>query len=303
MPKTILITGGTTGLGLAAAKKLLEDGHNVVITGRNTSKLEAAKTNILQLLGTSAIERLYTIVLDLEQLQSVRDAVNEFKALKLPLNVLINNAGMIFPELEYIEDSRRVEKTVFVNSIAPLYLTYLLVPLFDQATEGRILFITSLLHDPRNPGRKKDQASSIPESIDLNDLDGHGCWDSMLFYKISKLCNVWITYILSQHLKHPLTVNAICPGFVPTTGLSRNSSFLLRMIMRYVISQMSFATTEQESAEDYLYYATSPDLNNMTGAYFKKRKAIESSVDSMDLAKGTQFWNLACDMCNIDRAF
>ncbi|KAG0163193.1 hypothetical protein DFQ28_000295 [Apophysomyces sp. BC1034] len=305
--EVILITGGTSGLGLHAARNLLEEGHAVVITGRDLTKLESATSWILSGLEPDARSRLHTILLDFESLASVREAVEAFKALQLPLHVLVNNAGTITPEREFAPETTMVEKTIFVNAIAPFYLTWLLLPLLKQDNgdedgdnhndERRILFVTSSLHDPQQPGGGRTPESAMPDQIDFDNLDGHKSWDGMLFYKISKLAVLWITYLLSKQCNIP--VIAFCPGFVPATGLSRNASWIKRMLMRYVLSQMSFARSEIESAADYVFYATNTDIKGITGECFQRRKVIESSPESRDMERAKQFWDLACNVCKL----
>ncbi|KAI9016349.1 hypothetical protein CLU79DRAFT_837640 [Phycomyces nitens] len=300
MSKVILITGGTSGLGLAAARECLIKSHTVVITGRNETSLKKASKQILKDLNLA--DKLHCIVLDLNNLQSVREAVDQFKALGLPLNVLINNAGHTTPKLEFSPDCERVEKTIFVNSIAPLYFTHLLFPLFDQTSQGRILWISSSLHDPKVAGGRVSPLSAMPETVDFDNLDGHIVWDSMLFYKLSKLGNIWISNILNEQLeKDNISSIVLCPGFVPTTGLSRNSPWILQMGLRYVLSLMSFTTSEAQAASDYEYYATTPGLETVAGKILKKRELAESSKESIDLTKARRFWNLACEITGIPK--
>ena len=119
MSKVILLTGGTGGLGRSAAKKLLSEGHIVIISGRSEEKLEQA----IKWINPSDPKRLHTITLDLESLSSIQDAVESFKSLGLPrLDVLINNAGRTTVDLEYVKDTETVEKTVFTNAIGPWYV-------------------------------------------------------------------------------------------------------------------------------------------------------------------------------------
>ncbi|KAL0073963.1 hypothetical protein J3Q64DRAFT_1428935 [Phycomyces blakesleeanus] len=302
--KVILITGGTSGLGLAAARECLTKGHTVVITGRNEASLKKASKQILKNLDLT--NKLYTILLDLNNLQSVREAAEQFKALKLPLNVLINNAGLTTPTLEFSSDCERVEKTIFVNAISPLYFTHLLFPLFDKTSRGRIIWISSSLHDPKISGGRVSALSAMPETVDFDNLDGHIVWDSMLFYKLSKLGNVWISNILNEQLllsedNNNVSTIAICPGFVPTTALSRNSPWILQMGLRYVLSLMSFTTSEAQAAADYEYYATTPDLEAVSGKFLKKRELSEGSEESKDLTKAKRFWDLACEITGIPK--
>ncbi|KAI8142482.1 hypothetical protein BJV82DRAFT_494319, partial [Fennellomyces sp. T-0311] len=253
----VLITGGTDGLGRVAALKLLQANDIVVITGRSESKLNST---IAWLRQQTECGTLHTLMLDLASLDSVRQAAESFKQLNLELDVLINNAATITSEREYVSDTKTVEKTVFVNAVAPWYFTQLMLPLVKQ----RILFVTSSLHDPNVRGGQRSPEEAVPTDLRLQFLDGRAAWHSMQFYKVSKVAQLWLAAVL--HQQHPEKVIAFCPGFVPTTSLNRNASWVLRLIMYYVISRMSFATSEDQAASDYVYYAHEASL--LDGFYY-----------------------------------
>ncbi|KAJ2956573.1 hypothetical protein NQZ79_g7612 [Umbelopsis isabellina] len=290
--KTILITGSTDGLGRAAAIKLLQQGHVVVLTGRNEDKRKKAMEYIhSQVPG--AENRLFCIKLDLESLESIREAVEEFKSLNCSLDVLINNAATITAEREFSADSQRVDKIIFVNFVSTLYFTLLLEPELHEGS--RVLFVTSSLHDPQVRGGGNNFIE-----FSLDNMDGSKEWSSMPFYRISKLLDVYATYLLTGRLQSKkVLVNAFCPGFVPTTSLNRHTGIAMRLMMKYVLSMMSFATSEDDSANDYVYYATSEELVD-TGKYFKHRKITESSKASYDLEMAKKAWNVACEICGLD---
>lgn len=290
--KTILITGSTDGLGRAAAIKLLQQGHVVVMTSRNEDKKKKAIEYIHSQVP-NAENRLFCIKLDLESLESIRQAVEEFKSLNCSLDVLINNAALVTSEREFSVDSQRVEKIIFVNFVGTLYFTLLLE---SQLHEGsRVFFVSSSLHDPevRGGGNKVIDFS-------LDNLDGSKEWASMPFYRFSKLLDLYATYLLAERLQSKkVMVNAFCPGFVPTTSLNRHTGFAMRFLMKYVLSMMGFATSEDDSSDNYVYYATSDQLVE-TGKFFKQRKVTESSKASYDMETAKKAWNIACEICGLD---
>ena len=115
--KVIFITGGSSGVGRSTVKLFVSKGHTVIFTGRSKERLEQAIKWIQP--STEERSRLYPVVLDLESLESVRDAVASFKSLNFSsLDVLINNAGCSNPELKYSIDTTRVESTIFANTVA-----------------------------------------------------------------------------------------------------------------------------------------------------------------------------------------
>ncbi|KAI7854603.1 hypothetical protein BDC45DRAFT_568858 [Circinella umbellata] len=310
MSKVILITGATDGLGKLAAQKLLMAGNTVIITGRSKEKLEATATWLRQQQkeqnNTTSEALLYTLLLDLTSLESVRQAVDSFESLGInkKIDVLINNAGTTTQELEYVSETKVVEKTIFVNAVAPWYFTQLLLPhINDNDKDSRIIFITSSLHDPKVRGGRNSK-NPMPTDLTLDYLDGQNAWESMLFYKVSKVTQIWLALVLAKQEKGKRKVMAICPGFVPTTQLNRNTSWIVQFIMYHVLSRMSFATSEEDAANDYLYYAhddqKEEEQEDDGGLYYyRKRKIEEPSVDANNMDKAKEFWNKVCDICHV----
>ncbi|ORZ02761.1 hypothetical protein BCR43DRAFT_482114 [Syncephalastrum racemosum] len=291
MPDTILITGATNGLGRAAAQKLLAAGHTVVVAGRNQGKLTEMRAAL-----PFSDEQLCTVLLDLENPQSVRDAAKTITQLAPKLNVVVNNAGTIAAERTFCFGTELVEKTVAVNAVAPLFLTLLLLPVLKQ-NQGRVLFVTSSLHDPKVRGGGGDPQSRMPTDVDMDNLDGNKAWHPMQFYKISKLAQIWTMRVLAQLPEvQGVHVAAFCPGFVPTTDLNRSSSWFTRTLMHYILSYMPFAVSEDDAANDYVYYITTSSNTLGQGRFFQGREAKPGSDESRNMDKAYQFWNMACDI-------
>jgi len=288
--KVALITGGSDGLGKLAALKYLRAGWRVIITGRSVDKLAAA---VAEAKKESPEYAISSIIMDLGSLDSIRAAAEQFIALNLPLNLLINNAGGILPSRQ-VDPSGIFEMTIFTNFVGPFYLTELLTPKLVSTTESRVLIVSSSTHNPEKGGPGK------PAHLDLENLDGHKEWDDFFFYKVSKLCNIYHTYLLAPQLqKLGVTVNCFCPGFVPNTSLVRNASFLFRTLMKRVLPLMPSTTTADTSTNFYLYYGTSEELVGVTGSHFSNGKIEPSSAESHDLEKGKVVWNLACDVTGL----
>ncbi|KAG2226994.1 hypothetical protein INT45_006401 [Circinella minor] len=296
MSKIILLTGGSGGLGRSAAKQLLSEGHTVVITGRSQEKLKQA----IKWINPSNPERLHTITLDLESLVSIQDAVESFKSLGFStLDVLINNAGCTTVDLEYVKDTKRVEKTVFTNAIGPWYLTVLLRSLITPG--GRVLFITSGLHDPKSDSVFKaigNSAVNDPNLLDL--LDGKSNYDGLGYYKISKLAVVWITYMMAKQFPE-ISINTSDPGYVPITDLNRERPWIFRAIMKISRHFLREAVSEEQCISEYVYYTTSKELDGVTSKYFTYGKETKSSERSYNVEEAIEFWNLTCEICNIPK--
>ncbi|GAA5811300.1 hypothetical protein MFLAVUS_004733 [Mucor flavus] len=290
----ILITGASNGLGRLTAKKCINLGHTVIITGRSQTSLDDAKKIILKDAPDSK-SNLYELVMDLLDLASVKKAVETLETFNLPcIDVILHNAGGNQSSYGKVNDS--VEQVVFMNAVAPLYLNQLLLPFIEksQSPKKRIIFVGSSLHDGKNKGGDNSEAARIPDSVEIKDLvGGEGAteWDMMKYYKISKLAVMWDTYCLSDKMPKDIPVIAFCPGFVPTTELARKSSFMLKFMMKHILSRFSFAVSEDESTDDYIYYITSDEIKN--GEHYQKRVATDASKDALDQAKQDAYWEFA----------
>ncbi|KAI9276884.1 hypothetical protein BDA99DRAFT_554835 [Phascolomyces articulosus] len=295
--KTIFISGGSSGLGREAVKQFLSENHTVVFTGRSIERIQETITWVNP--SQDERQRLYGIVLDLESLTSIRETVKTFKSLGISsLDVLLNNAARTTVNLEYVAETTKVEKTIFANTIGPWYLTLLLIPSLHPGS--RILFVTSELHNPKtNAPMSSAMSTKEIQDPDLFDkLNGKGQpYSALPYYSISKLADVWITYLFAK--KFPdFSVNTFCPGLVPTTGLNRQQSWLFLAFFRYILSRFPGAITEHQSVTEYMYYATSDELEGVTGTYFTHGKQSESSERSKNMEEAARFWNLACEICS-----
>ncbi|KAI8076469.1 uncharacterized protein B0P05DRAFT_545971 [Gilbertella persicaria] len=286
----IFITGATVGLGRLAAKKCLQLGHTVIITGRSEEKLKDAKQWILKDLQPEHEKNLHGVVMDLLDTPSMKKAVETVGSLVPSIDVIVHNAGGTRREFSQIQ---KIESTVYMNAVAPLYLNQLLLPLIEksQHPSKRIIFIASQIHNPEINGGGGGESRKIPKDVHIDDLAGDKkSWDSMKYYKMSKLAVIWGAFALAE--RYPsIKIVAICPGFVPTTELARNSSYVLRVAMKYAISKFNFATSEEDSTDFYISHITNPDLK--TGTYYEKTKVATPSVDALNKTKQEEFYQLA----------
>ena len=189
MKKTILITGATDGIGLATAKMLLEQGHHLLLHGRNPQKLEdVAKT----LSSESAGDEIETYVADLSNISNVKKLADEVAEKHDSIDVLINNAGVFKTSETRTKDDLDVR--FVVNTLAPFSLTKQLLPLLGSA--GRVVNLSS--------------AAQAPVNIDA--LNGREKLDDMGAYSQSKLAITMWTRIMAEELKDGPMIVAVNPG-------------------------------------------------------------------------------------------
>ncbi len=197
MQKTILITGSTDGIGLETAKTLIEQGHHVLLHGRNPEKLEAVVNKLSGLVKEWGIE---SYVADISRLSDVETLAKTVVENHDKLDVLINNAGVFKTPDAITEDGLDVR--FVVNTIAPYLLTQRLLPLLG--TSGRVVNLSSAAQSP----------------VDIKALAGEIRLGDMQAYSQSKLAiTMWSHRLgLSFKDKGPIII-AVNPGSLLATKM------------------------------------------------------------------------------------
>ena len=157
MSKTILITGSTDGIGLAAAKLLVEKGHHVLIHGRNQEKLDKTE----KMLNTISVDKsVQSYLADLSHIADVKTFVDNVVCKHAKLDVLINNAGVYAAHDSLTQDGLDVRFAV--NTIAPYLLTQRLLPLLGKS--GRVINLSSAAQSPVNPNNILGKGRSLSDN-------------------------------------------------------------------------------------------------------------------------------------------
>lgn len=120
----------------------------------------------------------------------------------------------------------------------------------------------------------------------------------------SKLADVWWAYVLADKLStsNPrITVNAFCPGFVPSTSLAREYPWVLRKLAQHVLPLIiPYTLTSEQSGERYLEYGTDEKFKDVNGCFYRNGQTIESSAESHDMDKAKIVYNKACEVAGIE---
>jgi NAD(P)-dependent dehydrogenase (short-subunit alcohol dehydrogenase family) len=270
--KLILVTGGTSGIGKETVRGLASTGATVVFTAREREKGEKVIKEIIEETGNSNVEYL---LCDLASLSSIRKCVGEFEKRYQRLDVLINNAGVLPQERQESKDG--IELNLAINFLAPFLLTNLLLPLLKQSTPSRIINVSSSMH-------KEGQ-------IDFADLESKKSFDKYKAYAQSKFALLLFTKKLARELKGSgVTVNALHPGVVGTEMTMRNVR-TMNPLAAFVFKRTLI--TPVQGAETSVYLATSPEVTNVSGEYFAKKKIVKSSPQSYDMNVAEKLWALA----------
>lgn len=286
-PKTILLTGGNRGLGRATAEVLARGGHQVLLTARDAAQGAAARESVLAAVPSAAVE---VLGLDLGSLDSSRRLAESLR--DRPLDVLLHNAGVMQQSHARRTTVDGFEETLGVNVLGPMLLTRLLLPMLLLAPAARVVCVSSRLHRPASRG--------VAVNFDFADPELRSGYQPERAYKNSKLALLWFTYELARRLPpRPITANALCPGFVPTTA-AVSTRGLTRLLLQYVLPHMPFATSAATAAEHIAEMAAGPLLEGKSGTYWEDGAQSDSSPESRDPDKARRFFDWACARLGMD---
>lgn len=267
--KIVLITGATAGIGKETAREIAAKGARVVIIGRSAAKTEAVAEELKKASGNEKIDAL---VADLSLMSEIRRVAEEFKTKYARLDVLVNNAGAIFDRRETTADG--LEKTFALNHISYFLLTNLLLETLKKSAPARIVSVSSMAH---SFGK-----------IDFENLQSEKSFSKMSSYSASKLMNVLFTYELARRLAGTnVTANCLHPGAV-ASDFGDNLTGIIGWITQ-ITKKIAFISPAK-GAETSIYLATSPEVENVSGKYFDKKKAVESSAASRDENLQKRLW-------------
>ncbi|TDQ42579.1 SDR family oxidoreductase [Aureibacillus halotolerans] len=280
--RVVLVTGATTGMGLATAEALATTGATVLLHGRNREKgLQA----IEQIKKSTGNENLHLFLSDFSSLTSVNEMVTSIKASFSHLDVLVNNAGSVVTKRYDTKDG--FEWQWGVNHLSPFLLTYQLFPLLAAAKKARIVNVASGAY-------KFGQ-------LRWDDLN----WKTRKYrtfaaYGQTKLANVMMTYAWARRLERShghITVNAVHPGAVATElGINRKTGFGKRVVALL----KPFFQTPAQGADTAIYLASSAECEGQSGGYYVKRRRVETSAKANNVENQERLWELSVDAVGVN---
>ncbi len=267
--KHVAITGPTAGIGKTAALDLACRGAKLTLLCRNKDKAAQLCEEIDQVGGSPA----RVILMDMARLESVREAAAECLALGEPLDVLLNNAGVV--NLKRKETVDGFEETLAVNHFAPFLLTGLLLPQLLQASAPRVVNVASAAHE-------------FVRSMGFDDMQAERKYSVFKEYGRSKLANILFTRSLSRRLAgRAITVNCLHPGAV-ATSLGRQNPGIMGNILPLLLKP--FFLSPEQGAATSLYLCCSDDVAQISGEYFAKSALKQPKRWAQDDAAAEQLW-------------
>ena len=278
--KTVVVTGATSGIGLAVAVKMAMAGAFVIGVGRLSVRNDRARASILQAVPDAKV--IYLLA-DLSSQTQVRRLAGEIKTALTKagynqLDVLVNNAGVYMIRKAMTEDG--IETTFAVNHLAGFLLTYELQDWLVRA-QGRVLTTSSYSH--------RTTLLCLGRVVDPWPHVG------LMAYKRSKLSNVLFTYELNRR-EYGITAFAVDPGLVNTEIASKGGKGLEELVWHRRRLQ---GTTAEVPARTYLYLAGEPEIDVSKGYYFKDSAPLKPSRQSEKEGLARRLWNLSCRLAGV----
>jgi NAD(P)-dependent dehydrogenase (short-subunit alcohol dehydrogenase family) len=257
--KTYLLTGSTSGIGRDAARRLGARGATVLVHGRDADAGRAVVREVEEAGGSAAFLRA-----DFASLDAVRDLAETVRDSYGPLDAVCNNAGLFTARTPESEDG--FELTLAVNHLAPFLLTH---GLADHLAEGARVVTTAL--------EAHRSGSLDPETV--HRPSGVGGWSA---YADSKLANVLFTRELDRRLPEGYAANCLHPGVIPGSGFDRGVPFPMNLWWRAMRFVPGMADSVEDGGRALAYLAASPDVADVSGAYFdgtRRRRPAPAARD------------------------
>jgi NAD(P)-dependent dehydrogenase (short-subunit alcohol dehydrogenase family) len=273
--KVCVITGGTDGIGKAAAYELAVQGARLLIHGRDPEKGVRAVAEIKARSRNPGIE---FVPADFGSLAEVRGLAAAVRARTPRVDVLINNAGGFFARRVLSKDG--YEMTFAVNHLAPFLLTHLLLDTLKSTPLSRIVTTASAAHKGA--------------TLAFEDLQAAGKYSGFGCYGRSKLANILFTRALSKRLQGSgTTATCLHPGFVRTEiGRDIDAPF-----GRWIFGLMSrFARSPQKGAQTLVYLAASPQVQGASGGYYFDFRPMAPAPAAQDDRVAERLWEVSARM-------
>ena len=256
--KICMITGANSGIGKAAAIKIAQQGHHIIIACRNLEKGKAALREVKAASGNDAVELM---IVDMSLQSSIRDLSDAFLSKFEHLDVLIHNAAIFdITQKQATYTAEGIESVWATNHLGPVLLTQLLWDALVNSSHGRVITIAS-----------KGLMAKPFLKVDLEDPEfKEKPFSIENAYYQSKLAQIMYTYWLAEQGRDDqVTANCIR---VPAVSVDIAKFSGLPTILKKVYAFKSkFSLSPEEMALGYAYLATAVELNSVTGIYFDEK--------------------------------
>ncbi|XP_076899258.1 short-chain dehydrogenase TIC 32, chloroplastic-like isoform X1 [Bidens hawaiensis] len=281
---TAIVTGASSGIGTETARVLALRGVHVVMAIRNLSAGKAVKEAILKQNPTAKIDAME---LDVSPIASINSFASDYKSSGLPLNLLINNAGILATPFMLSKDN--IELQFATNHVGHFHLSNLLLETMkktahESCKEGRIVNVSSRRHQ-----------FSYPEGIRFDQINSQSRYNALSAYGQSKLANVLHANELARRLKDDgveITANSVHPGAIPTNIFRHHTFFsgLANIFGKVVLKNV------HQGAATTCYVALHPQVKGISGKYFANCNLKATSSQANDAQLAEKLWHFTANL-------
>ena len=266
--KTIVATGATSGIGEVAVLALAGLGARIVFIARDEARAQATMQK-LEAKAPGLRHRMH--LADLSGMAEARKAGAAIATSEPRIDVLLNNAGAMFGDRRVTPEG--LELTFALNHMAYFVLTEALREKLIASAPARIVSTSSTAHEGA--------------SLDFSDLQSARGYSGFKVYGRSKLANILFTRELARRLAGTrVTANCLHPGFVATRFGHSAGGWTGRLVPFL----QAFAISPEKGADTIVHLASSPEVADVTGGYFVKRKVVEPSAAARDDSAAKRLW-------------
>ena len=276
--KTIVVTGGTSGIGEVAAIDLAGKGARIILVARDKRRGEATFAR-LEARAPNLGHRVHYA--DLAQLSEMKRVAAEIAAAEPRIDILINNAGAMFANREVTKDG--FEKTFATDHLSYFVLTAGLRERLLAAAPARVINTASHAHKTAQ--------------FDIGDLQTTKNYTSFQAYSRAKLANILFTRELARRIEGTgITANCLHPGFVATRFGDEAGGLIGHVIGLAKV----LAISPEEGAKTIIHLATSPDVATRSGEYFYKCRRTAPARAGRDDALARALWEKSVVLTGVD---
>ncbi|KAL6280406.1 hypothetical protein ACE6H2_017287 [Prunus campanulata] len=281
---TAIVTGASSGLGLETTRVLALRGVHVIMAVRKTEAGREVRTAIRKEIPTANID---VMELDLSSMASVRKFASEYNSSGLPLNILINNAGVMATPFMLSQDN--IEMQFATNHLGHFLLTNLLLETMKKTTreskkEGRIVNLSSEAH-----------RFAYSEGIRFEKINDESGYNSIYAYGQSKLANILHANELTKRLKEEgvaITANSLHPGSI-ATNLLRHHSYI--NVIASTLGRLMLKNVQQGAATE-CYVALHPQVKGVSGEYFMDSNKANPTSQAKDPELAKKLWDFSLSL-------
>ncbi|KAL6544115.1 Short-chain dehydrogenase TIC 32, chloroplastic [Orobanche gracilis] len=278
---TAIVTGSSSGIGAETSRILAARGVHVTMAVRNVDSGKKVKETIIKEIPDAKID---VIELDLSSFASVRKFAQQYNSSSLPLNLLINNAGVMAPPFMLSQDN--IELQFATNHLGHFLLTNLLLDKMKKTAreshkEGRIVIVSSEGH-----------RYVYREGIRFDKINDSASYNTIFAYGQSKLANILHGNELARRLKEEgveITANSLHPGAIATNLLRHHG--IIEGIVNWVGKY--FLKNIPQGAATTCYVALHPQINGVSGQYFADSNIAKASQLASDTELAKKLWNFS----------